>query len=179
MEGGACWATVHGVAESDRLSDSTFTFNMHLVCWPCVHLVTREFLSRRATGIWGRTIFPCVSVIQASQSITAAAAAKSLQSCPTLCDLMDCSPPGSSVHGIFQGRVLEWGAISLAHPSSSRGDNQKHTNISKHPHLGISPTPSFPFVLLQSERPSLPTSLFNSQVTICSSLLRTQGFPRT
>ena len=34
--------------------------------------------------------------------------AKSLQSCLTLCDPMDCSPPGSSVHGIFQGRILEW-----------------------------------------------------------------------
>ena len=33
------------------------------------------------------------------------------QSCLTLRDLMDCSPPGSSVHGIFQARVLEWGAI--------------------------------------------------------------------
>ena len=33
------------------------------------------------------------------------------QSCPTLHDPMDCSPPGSSVHGIFQARVLEWGAI--------------------------------------------------------------------
>ena len=33
------------------------------------------------------------------------------QSCPTLSDLMDCSLPGSSVHGIFQARVLEWGAI--------------------------------------------------------------------
>ena len=32
------------------------------------------------------------------------------QSCPTLSDPMDCSPPGSSVHGIFQARVLEWGA---------------------------------------------------------------------
>ena len=40
-----------------------------------------------------------------------AAAAKSLQSCPTLRDPMVCSPPGSSVHGIFQARVLEWGAI--------------------------------------------------------------------
>ena len=37
--------------------------------------------------------------------------AKSLQSCPTLCDPMDCSLPGSSVHEIFQARVLEWGAI--------------------------------------------------------------------
>ena len=34
--------------------------------------------------------------------------AKSLQSCPTLCNLMDCSPPGSSVHGILQARLLEW-----------------------------------------------------------------------
>ena len=41
----------------------------------------------------------------------AAAAAKSLQSCPTLCDPMDCSLPSSSVHGIFQARVLEWVAI--------------------------------------------------------------------
>ena len=44
----------------------------------------------------------------------AAAAAKSLQSCPTLCDPMDCSLPGSSVHGIFQARVLEWGAIAFS-----------------------------------------------------------------
>ena len=30
------------------------------------------------------------------------------ESCPTLCDLMDCSPPGSSVHGILQARIVEW-----------------------------------------------------------------------
>ena len=42
----------------------------------------------------------------------AAAAAKSLQSCPTLFEPLDGSPPGSSVHGIFQARVLEWGAIA-------------------------------------------------------------------
>ena len=35
------------------------------------------------------------------------------QSCPTLSDPMDCSLPGSSIHGIFQARVLEWGAITL------------------------------------------------------------------
>ena len=39
--------------------------------------------------------------------------AKSLQSCPTLCDPIDGSPPGSSAHGISQARVLEWGAIVL------------------------------------------------------------------
>ena len=35
------------------------------------------------------------------------------QSCPTISDPMDCSLPGSSVHGIFQARVLEWGAIAF------------------------------------------------------------------
>ena len=39
------------------------------------------------------------------------AAAKSLQSCPTLCNPIDGSSPGSPVHGIFQARLLEWGAI--------------------------------------------------------------------
>ena len=39
---------------------------------------------------------------------------KSLQSCPTLCDPIDCSPPGSSVHGILQARILEWVAISFS-----------------------------------------------------------------
>ena len=36
------------------------------------------------------------------------------QSCPTLRDLMDCSPLGSSIHGIFQARALEWGAIAFS-----------------------------------------------------------------
>ena len=36
------------------------------------------------------------------------------QSCLTLCDTMDCSLPGFSVHGIFQARVLEWGAIAFS-----------------------------------------------------------------
>ena len=44
----------------------------------------------------------------------AAAAAKSLQSCPTLCDPIDGSPPGSSVPGILQARRLEWGAIAFS-----------------------------------------------------------------
>ena len=38
------------------------------------------------------------------------------QSCPTLSDPMDCSLPGSSVHGIFQARVLEWGAVAFSLP---------------------------------------------------------------
>ena len=36
------------------------------------------------------------------------------QSCPTLSDPMDCSLPGSSIHGVFQARILEWGAIAFS-----------------------------------------------------------------
>ena len=49
-----------------------------------------------------------------SSNILAAAAAKSLQSCPTLCDPIDGSPPGSPVPGILQARILEWVAISFS-----------------------------------------------------------------
>ena len=54
---------------------------------------------------WSGLPFP--SPMQKSESEVA-------QSCPTLCDPMDCSPPGSSVHGIFQARVLEQGAIAFS-----------------------------------------------------------------
>ena len=46
------------------------------------------------------------------------AAAKSLQLYLALCDAMDCSPPGSSVHGILQARILEWGAMPFSKGSS-------------------------------------------------------------
>ena len=57
---------------------------------------------------------PLVIGLTSGNLAAAAAATKSLQLCPTLCDPMDCSLPGSSVHGIFQGRVLEWGAIAFS-----------------------------------------------------------------
>ena len=43
---------------------------------------------------------------------------QSFQSCPTLCDCTDCSPPGSSIYGIFQARVLEWVAIAFSNLDS-------------------------------------------------------------
>ena len=49
----------------------------------------------------------------------AAAAAKSLQSCPTLCDPKDGSPPGSPIPGILQARVLEWVAIAFSVSNAS------------------------------------------------------------
>ena len=45
---------------------------------------------------------------------------KVAQSCPTLHDPMDCSLPGSSIHGIFQARVLEWGAIAFYDPDAGK-----------------------------------------------------------
>ena len=56
-----------------------------------------------------------IAVIESSRFLfTYAAAAKSLQSCPTLCDPIDGSPPGSPVPGILQARTLEWVAISFS-----------------------------------------------------------------
>ena len=57
------------------------------------------------TGVGCHFLLQCIKV----KSETEVA-----QLCPTLCDSMDCSPPGSSVHGIFQARVLEWGAIAFS-----------------------------------------------------------------
>ena len=58
-----------------------------------------------------------------SDAAAAAAAVKSLQSCPTLSDPMGCSLPGSSVHGIFQARVLEWAAIAFSYLSDEARAN--------------------------------------------------------
>ena len=56
----------------------------------------------------------CILITTQILNPAAAAAAKSLQSCPTLCDPTDSSPPGSSVPGILQSRTLEWVAISFS-----------------------------------------------------------------
>ena len=57
------------------------------------------------TGVGCRFLLQCMKVKSESEVA---------QSCPTLSDPMDCSSPGSSVHGIFQARVLEWGAIAFS-----------------------------------------------------------------
>ena len=58
---------------------------------------------------------------------------KSLQCCLTHCDPVDCSPPGSSVHGILQERILEWVAISSSKGSSQLRDQ---THVSLHLYIG-------------------------------------------
>ena len=59
-------------------------------------------------------IFDVIESLTLRYFTSAAAAAKSLQSCPTLCDPIDGSPPGSPVPGILQARILEWVAISFS-----------------------------------------------------------------
>ena len=55
------------------------------------------------------------------------------QSCPTLRDPMDCSLPGSSVHGIFQARVLEWSAIAFSeHGTGTHTHTHTHTRHVEH-----------------------------------------------
>ena len=57
------------------------------------------------TGVGCHFLLQCMKV-KSEREVT--------QSCPTLSDPMDYSPPGSSIHGIFQARVLEWGAIAFS-----------------------------------------------------------------
>ena len=59
------------------------------------------------TGVGCHFLLQCMKVKSESE-VT--------QSCPTLSDIVDCSPPGSSVHGIFQAKVLGWGAIAFSGP---------------------------------------------------------------
>ena len=63
------------------------------------------------TGVGCHFLLQCMTVKSESE-VT--------QSCPTLGDPMDCSPPGPSAHGIFQARILEWGAIAFSIPPSIR-----------------------------------------------------------
>ena len=59
----------------------------------------------KSTGMGCHFLLQCMKVKSESEVV---------QSCPTLSDPMDCSLPGSSIHGIFQTRVLEWGAIAFS-----------------------------------------------------------------
>ena len=59
------------------------------------------------TGVGCHFLLQCMKVKSESEVV---------ESCPTLCDPMDCGPPGSSIHGIFQARVLEWGPIAFSRP---------------------------------------------------------------
>ena len=74
--------------------------------WTAAHQLPRPWdSSGKNTGVGCHFLLQCMKVKRESEVA---------QSCPTLSDRMDWSPPGSSIHGIFQARVLEWGAIVIS-----------------------------------------------------------------
>ena len=79
------------------------------------------------TGVGCHFLLQCVKVKRENEVA---------QSCPTLSDPMDCSPPGSSIHGVFQARVLEWGAIAFSDLCYRLSKNQivlfLHWTIQRH-----------------------------------------------
>ena len=98
-------SSVHGILQACLLE------------WVASHSLLQGDLPRPGVEPWSHALL-ADSLL--SEPPAAAAAAKSLQSCPTLCDPMDCSLPGSFVHKIFQARVLEWGAIAFSNLSHQR-----------------------------------------------------------
>ena len=74
-------------------------------------------------------IEPMPSAVGTWSLITGHQESEIAQLCPTLCDPMDCSLPGSSVHGIFQAVVLEWIAISFSRGSSQPRDRTQVSRI--------------------------------------------------
>jgi len=76
----------------------------HLKFQACLSSTSWEIGKGQEQGPWSTS----------QQSAAAPAAAKSLQSCPTLCNPIDGSPPGSPVPGILQARTLEWAAIAFS-----------------------------------------------------------------
>ena len=81
------------------------------------------------TGVGCHFLLQCMKVKSESEVA---------QSCPTPSDPMDCSPPGSSVHGIFYARVLEWGAIAFSEATVhevSKSQTWLRTHVHAHTHV--------------------------------------------
>ena len=114
MDGGTWKATVHGVAKSQtRLSD--FTLHTHIIArmnksWVLHFCHCYTFWGQSNPGI---NCYIGAFVLALQCLPYPLACVQLLQSCPTLCNPMDCSLPGSSVYGILQARILEWVAISF------------------------------------------------------------------
>jgi len=82
-------------------------------------LIKAIFWTSYASTVWVAQLYGWMCTLKRKKSsfeivVAAAAAAESLQSCPTLCDPIDGSPPSSPVPGILQARTLEWVAISFS-----------------------------------------------------------------
>ena len=122
IDKGARWATVHRIPKSQIQLKQLTRMHVSLVIlfFLLINLSKRSkveqkrSLSHHFTYIKNtKTCLAGFCFPKSQEGVVAAAAAKSLQSCPTLCDPIDGSPPGSPVPGILQARTLEWLAISF------------------------------------------------------------------
>ena len=97
--------------------------------WATVHTIAKKTKNKKqlstCTDNWKTQVRKIISGIESESDVT--------QSCPTLSDPMDYSLPGSSVHGIFQARVLEWGAIAFSTLTLNKGKKKKKKNHTKKP----------------------------------------------
>ena len=105
-------------AEKWRKSKSQpYRHVMKLILWPGLEFTLEGILAKSLRLMY---VIPCNYTCRSRLifnlyfNFAAAAAAKSLQSCPTLCDPIDGSPPGSTVPGILQARTLEWVAMAFS-----------------------------------------------------------------
>ena len=85
--------------------------------------------SRGTSQIRNRTGVSCITCEFFTSSATRKKESEVAQLCPTLCDPMDCSRPGSSIHGIFLVRILEWVAVSFSKGSSLPRDQTQASHI--------------------------------------------------
>ena len=93
----------------------------------CPHIAERE-IKRDLGAPLMRALIPCMRAPPSSDHLSKApppSEGEVAQLCPTRCSPMDCSLPGSSIHGIFQARVLEWVAISFSTGSSRPRDRTR------------------------------------------------------
>ena len=113
---GHYWVDVAAAAEDCKALRWSFTSCKWqlVILVPLVHFYDLSL----KVSIWGNratsTERPCPGCGCCCRLVT--------QSCPTLCNTKDCSPPGSSVHGILQARILEWFAISFSRAPSQLRD---------------------------------------------------------
>ena len=154
MDGGAWQATVHGVAKSQtRLSDFTFFLQFLLENEMATHSSVLAWRIPMDRGAWWATVYGAAELDTTKQrtyihtysirNILVYRIQKSLYSkwwwwfshsvVSDSCDPVDCSPPGSSVHGIFQARIMEWIATSFSRGSSQQVTDNKQVAMCGYP----------------------------------------------
>ena len=118
MDRGAWWAMVHRVTKSWTQLKQLSIHAHTIVYFYQLLLVCKSCLLCQVIGLirW----WPHAKHILRTIYAAAATAAKSLQSCPTLCDPIEGSPPGPAIPGILQARTLEWVAISFSNAGKGK-----------------------------------------------------------